>query len=76
MPESIYYILYRSRFYTGKPDCLSRHSGKENSQLNVHFFDEGHLIHSENNDVGEEEDTEDVYLEEIDVVIWEIKNWL
>ena len=58
----------------GKPDGLSRRSGKEKSGMEGHFFDEGELLDLENNDVGEEEDAEDVELDGIDVATWEKKN--
>ena len=60
----------------GKPDGLSRHSGEEKSGMDAHFFDKGQLLDLENDDVGEEEDTEDVELEGIDVATWEKKNGL
>ena len=44
----------------GKPDGLSRYSGEEKSGMDSHFFDERKLLHLENDDVGEEEDVEDV----------------
>ena len=53
----------------GKPDGLSRCSGEEKSGMDAHFFDEGQLLDLENDDVGEEEDAEDVELEGIDVAI-------
>ena len=59
-----------------KPDGLSRCSGEEKSGMDTHFFHEGQLLDLENDDVGEEEDAEDVELEGIDVVTWEKKNGL
>ena len=53
----------------GKPDGLSRCSGQQKSGLDAHLCDEGQLLDVENNDVGEEQDAEDVELEEIDVAI-------
>ena len=44
--------------------------------MDAHFFDEGQLMDLENDDAGEEEDTEDVELEGIDVATWEKKNGL
>ena len=58
----------------GKPDDLSRRSGEEKCGMDVHFFDEAQLLDLENDDVGEEEDAEDVELEWIDVATWEKKN--
>ena len=46
----------------GKPDGLSRHSGEETSGIDAHFFDEGHLLDLENDNIKEEEDAEDVEL--------------
>ena len=51
----------------GKPDCLSRWAGKEKSGMNVHFFREEQLLDLENDNVGEEEEAEDVEIEGIDV---------
>ena len=51
----------------GKPDGLSRRSGEEKSGMDAHFFNEGQLLDLENDDVGEEEDTEGVELQGIDV---------
>ena len=58
----------------GKPDGLSRHSGKEKSGMDANCFNEGQLLDLENNDLGEEQDTEDVELEGSDVATWEKKN--
>ena len=60
----------------GKPDGLSRRSGEEKSGMDVDFFNEGQLLDLENEDVGEEEDAEDVQLAGIDVATWEKKNGL
>ena len=60
----------------GKPDGLSRRSGEEKSGMDAQFFDVGQLLDLENDDVGEEEDAEDVELEGIDVATWEKKNGL
>ena len=60
----------------GKPDGLSRLSGEEKSGMDAHFFKEGQLLDLENDDVGEEEDAEDVELEGIDMGTWEKKNGL
>ena len=60
----------------GKPDSLSRSSGKETSGMDADCFDKGQLLDLENNDVAEEEDVEDVELEGIDVATWEKKNGL
>ena len=51
----------------GKPNGLSRRSGEEKCRMDTHFFDEGQLMDLENDNVGEEEDAEDVELEGIDV---------
>ena len=74
MPEFFYHIHYRPGFKMGKPDGLSRRLGEEKSGMNAHFFDEGELMDLKNNNVGEEEDAEDVELEGIDVATWEKKN--
>ena len=60
----------------GKPDGLSRRSGKEKSAMDTHFFDKGQLLDLENDDVGEEEDAEDIELEGLDLATWENKNAL
>ena len=57
-----------------KADGQSRHSGKEKSAIDAHWFDERQLLDLENDDVGEEEDAEDVELHGIDVPTWEKKN--
>ena len=44
--------------------------------MDAHFFNEGQLMDLENDDVGEEEDAEDVELEGVDVATWEKKNGL
>ena len=76
MSEFIYNIHYRPGFKMGKPDGLSRGSGEEKSGMDVHFFDEGQLLDLEYDNVGEEDDVEDVELEGIDVATWEKKNGL
>ena len=76
MSEFIYHIHFRPGFKMGKPDGLSRHSGEEKSGMDTYFFDKGQLLNFENDDVGEEEDAEDVELEGIDVATWEKKNGL
>ena len=58
----------------GKPDGLSRRSGEDKSGMDADFFDEGQLLDLENHSIGNEEDTEDVELEGIDVATWENKN--
>ena len=44
--------------------------------MDDNFFDEGQLLDLENDDVGEEEDAEDLELDRIDVATWEKKNGL
>ena len=51
----------------GKPDGLSRGSGEEKSRMGAHSFAEGHLLDLKNDDIEQEEDTEHVELEGIDV---------
>ena len=68
MSDFMYQIHYRSRFKMGKPDGLSRYSGEEKSGIDAHFFDEGQLLDLENDNVREEEKSEAVELEGIDVV--------
>ena len=60
----------------GKPDGLSRRSGEEKSRLDAHFFDARQLLYLEINNIGEEEDAENLELEGIDVAIWQKKNGL
>ena len=76
MSEFIYHIYYGPGFKMRKPDGLSRCSEEEKSGMEVHFFDEGQLLDHKNDDVGEEENAEDVELEGIDVAAWETKNRL
>ena len=76
MSEFIYHIHYTPGFKIGKPNGLSSRSRKEKSVMDAHFFDEGQLLDLENDDVGEEEDAEDVALEGIDVATWEKENGL
>ena len=76
MYKFIYHIHYRLGFKIGKPDGLSRRSGEEKSGMDAYFFDEGQLLDLENDDVGEEEDAEDVELAGSDVAIWGKKNGL
>ena len=76
MSEYIYHIHYRPVLKVGKPVGLSRRSGEQKSRMDVHSFDEGQLLDLENDDVGEEEDTEHMELEGIDVVTQEKKNAL
>ena len=44
--------------------------------MDIHFFDEGQLLDLKIDDLGEEEDAEDLELEGIDVATWEQKNRL
>ena len=74
MSEFIYHIHYRPGLELGKPDGLSRRSGEVKSGIDLHFFDEGQLLNLENDYAGEEEDTQDVELQGIDVATWEKKN--
>ena len=60
----------------GKPDGLFRRLGEEKSGMDAHFFEEGQLLDLENNNVGEEEEAEDVELEGIHMATWEKKNGL
>ena len=69
MSEFSYNIHYRPGFKLGKPDGQSRCSEKEKSGMGAHLFNEGQLLDLENDDIGEEEDTEDVELEGIDMAI-------
>ena len=76
MSEFIYYIYYGPGFKMSKPDGLSRRSGEEKSGTDAHYFNKEQLFDLENDDVGEEEDAEDVELEAIDVATWKKKNGL
>ena len=67
MSEFIYSIHYRPGFKIGKLDRLSRCLVEEKSGMYMQFFDEGQLLDVENDNVGEEEDAEDVELQGIDV---------
>ena len=44
--------------------------------MDAQFFDEGQLLDLKSDNVGEEEDAEDVEVEGIDVATWEKKNGL
>ena len=70
----IYQINYKPSYTIVKPDGLPRCSGKENSGMDGHVFNEGQLLDHDNDNVGEEEDVEDVELERIDMATWEQKN--
>ena len=59
-----------------KPGGLFRGLGEEKSGVDANFFKEGQWLDPENDNVGEEEDAEDVELEEIEVATWEKKNRL
>ena len=67
MSEFQYQIHYRPGSRMGKPDGLSRRSGEEKSGMEAQFFEQGQLMDLEEDNVGEEEDAEDVELEGIDV---------
>ena len=60
----------------GKLDSLSRCSVEQKYRMNAHVFKEGQLMDIENDNVGEEEDAEDVELAGIDMAMWEKKNRL
>ena len=76
MFEFIYHIHYRPGCKIGKPGGLFRVSGAEKCRMDANLFDEGQLLDLENDDVGEEEDPQDVELQEINVLTWENKNGL
>ena len=76
MSEFQYQIHYRPGSRMGKPDGLSRRSGKEISGMEDQFFEDAQLLDLEGDDVGEKEHAEDVKLEGIDVAKWEKKNSL
>ena len=76
MFEFVYHIYYRPGFKMGKLHGLSRRSEAEKSGMDAYLFDKGQLLDLENNDVGGDEDAEDVGLEGSDVVTWEKKNRL
>ena len=60
----------------GTPDGLSRSSGEEKSRMDAHVFQKGLLLDLKNDNVGEEDNVEDVELDGIDVVTWQKKNGL
>ena len=60
----------------GTLDTLSRLLREGKSGMNANFCNEGQLLDHENDDVGEEEDMEDIELEGIDVATWKKKNGL
>ena len=76
MSKFIYHIYYGPAIKMDKPDSLSWHLGQEKSGMNNNFFDEWQLLDHNNDDVGDEEDVEDVELEGIDVATSQNKNGL
>ena len=60
MSEVICHIYYTPGFKMGKPNGLSRCWVEEKSGMDARFFDEGLLLDLENDDIGEEEDAQDV----------------
>ena len=74
MSEFIRHIHYSLGFKIRKPNGLSRHSEEEKSGIDVYLFDVGQLLNLENDDARKEEDTEDVKLKRIDILICEEKN--
>ena len=70
------HIHYRLAFKIGKLDDLSRHSMVEKSTMHIHFFDKEQVMDIKNDDLTEEEDTQDVELEGIDMARWEKRNGL
>ena len=69
MPECNYHIYYLPGFKMGKPNSLFRHSREAKSRMKTHSFNEGQLLDLVNDDVENEQDTEDVALEGIALVI-------
>ena len=65
--KSFYHIHNRLRFKIGKLDGISRRSREEKSRTYTHFFNKGHLIDLENDNVEKVTDAEDMELEGIDV---------
>ena len=76
MSEFNYHVYYRPGFKLAKPNGLTRRLVEEKYEMDTDFFDEGQLLDLKNDNVGKEEDTEDVELEGIDVTTWEKKNGL
>ena len=68
MSELLYHIHYGCGFIRGTRDGLSRRAGEEQSRMDANFVNEGQLLDLENDDIGEEEDAEDIKLEGTDVV--------
>lgn len=76
MSDFIYYIYYRPGFKIGKPKGLSSCSEEVKSGMEGHFLNIGKLMEIENDDVGEEEDAEDLEIDGVDAATWEKKNRL
>ena len=76
MSKFIYHIHYRPGFKIGKPDSLSRRLGEEQSEIDAHVFNEVQLLGLDNDNVGNEEDSEDMKLEGIAMYACEKKNRL
>ena len=51
----------------GKPDGLSRYLGEAKYVMDAYFFNKGQLLNLDNEDVEEEEYTEDIEWQEINV---------
>ena len=66
MLEFYYRILYQPVTKIGKLNCLSGGSGQGKLGIKTTFFDKGESLDLEDN-VGEEQDAEDVELEWIDM---------
>ena len=76
MSKVIYNIYYWPKCNIGKPHGLARHAAEETSGIDTHFYNKVQLLDSDKDDLGKEEDTKDVELEEIDVDICEKTNKL
>ena len=76
MSEFIYCVHYRPGFRMVKPNSLSRYLVKEKSRIYAQFFDEVQLLDQDNDDVGDDENVEDMQIKEIDMVTRERKDGL
>ena len=69
MSEFNYHIFYKHGLKIGKLDGQSRCSEEEKCEIVAHFLYEGQLLALTNNNIGEEENVQDVELDVIDVAI-------
>ena len=69
MQDSRNNIHYHSGFQTGKPHCLTVHLDKDKYRMDAYVFNIVQLLHLNKNDIGVEEEVEDIEVDVIDVPI-------